>query len=158
MSSIEVKGLEEALNKLDRATGDAVIKRILTGGSSQIHKVVQVYPPSSEANTPKTSWKSGGPNYWYQRGFGSKWIRKDGTINFNDSSEQITQRWTTEVGKYRAVLGSNVSYGRYVMDEAKQAKIHGERGWRTIQDIAEKERDEVLAFAKREIDKELAKG
>jgi hypothetical protein len=51
-------------------------------------KIAQ-YPPSSEANVP------GGPgSQWYQRGWGSKWMRMDETVNGRMSSEDLGQKWT----------------------------------------------------------------
>lgn len=163
MTTIELKGLREAIAKLDRATSDAVVKRILTAGAIHLYGKAKEYPPSTEANQPRgfnsvySIRSRRAMNTWYQRGYGSKWVRKDGSIGSRQSSEQLQQNWSMRVLSNSAVIGNNASYGIYVQDERKQASFHKGRGWRTIQDITEKERDTVLQFAKREVDRELAK-
>lgn len=154
MPDIEIKGMREALDKLDRATSDAVISRIMWAGVVHIEGKVKPYPPSSAANSPK-AWTSGGNNRWYERGYGSKWVRKDGSVRGRQSSEMHGRSWTVRVRRHMGVVGNDTTYGRYLQDEAKQARFHRARNWKTIQDVVEEERDTVVGFAKREIDREL---
>jgi hypothetical protein len=155
MSSIEIKGMKEALAKLDRATSDAVIHRILTGGSRHLMGKIKPYAPSSEANQPR-SWTSKGRNSWYQRGYGSKWVRKNNSIAGRQSSEQLEQNWSIRVEKYQARVGNNASYGPYVQGK-EQASFHKARGWKTTDQVVDEEREPIVQFAKREVDRELSK-
>jgi len=158
VAEIEIRGMKEALAKLDRATSDAVIGRIIFSGLVHLNERAMSYPPSTEANQPRGfnsmySIRTHRPmNTWYQRGYGSKWVRKDGSVKGRQSSEQLQQSWTARMrGKYTGVLGNDTTYGPYVQDEKKQARFHRARGWKTIQDIT------VLQFAKAEIDRALAR-
>lgn len=56
------------------------------------------------------------------------------------TSEDLQNSWTTrqENQGWRAVVGTNVSYARLVMDRSKQTQYHKVTGWPTVDDIAEK--------------------
>jgi len=52
-------------------------------------------------------------------------------------------------------VGSNVSYGPYVMDRASQTRYHKEGGWHTIQDVAEENADRVAEIIMQSVNKAM---
>ena len=111
------------------------------------------YPPSSGANVP------GGPgSQWYIRGWGSKWMRMDGTVNGRMSSEDLGQKWSVYSNKsgLKQIIGNNTSYGKYVQDPNDQTDFHKRRGWKDTDTVANEEEETVLKMLKQAVDKILA--
>jgi hypothetical protein len=99
---------------------------------------ISVYPASTEANNPAR-------NRWYERGYGGRWRRKDGTVGGRRTSETLGRKWATEVtdGGMVGRIGNNASYAPYVHDAAKQARFHGARGWRSADDTIKAVGDKI---------------
>ena len=90
------------------------------------------YPPATEANSPKTGWIKGGPNYWYERGYGPRWIRKDGSYNSAKTSEMMNRQWTIEpTASTSHILGNRATYARWLHSSEEQVTWAGPRGWVT---------------------------
>jgi hypothetical protein len=123
------------------------IQPALKAGAEHIKGKINQYPPATSANTP-------GQKRWYERGYGPKWTRRDGSIGSRKSSEMLGRKWTTAPQGTRAyVIGNNVSYSPYVHDPEKQAAFHKARGWKTTAQVAEQEGPRVVAFIERWINK-----
>jgi len=146
---VTVTGLDELIKRLDNAGKPEVIRAALKGAAAHVKTIVSVYPPSSEANVP-------GQRRWYERGYGSKWTRRDGTVNGRQSSESLGRKWTVKAqGNYSATIGNNVSYAPYVHDPEEQTSFHASRGWKTTKQVADEEIGRVTEFIVRELDKAL---
>jgi len=150
MTSVKINGLEEITAKLKKLEDMKAIVPALRAGALHVKGKIATYPPSSEANTPNQ-------RRWYERGYGSKWMRADGSIGGRKTSEMLGRKWT--IGERNAgltqVVGNNASYGPFVQDAESQAAFHGRRGWKTVQDVAASEADTVIEFIKKEVDKVL---
>jgi hypothetical protein len=154
---ITVHGLSELLDKFDHLS-ENVQKAVRAGifaGAVHVQTQAKKYPPSTEANIPFQ-------RRWYQRGWGSKWMRRDGSVGGKMTSKNLKQQWTVEMrDKYTVVIGNNVSYGPYVMgganDEHQQAHRMKEIGWKTTDTIAEEQTPKVMEFIEKEIQKALNK-
>lgn len=153
MTTVQVRGLNELLRKLDNVQGLRAAVKALRASAVHIKGKVADYPTSTMANQPKTY-----PGRWYERGFGPKWARKDGSVGGAKSSETLGRKWTTAArnGGLTQVVGNNVSYGPYVQDRDEQNKALAGYGWKTIQDVTEEESDRILRFVKDEIDRALS--
>lgn len=127
---IDIKGIEPILAKLEQVKGLKFLKGIMTGALSDVKNWIAVYPPESEANFA-------GQRRWYQRGYGSRWMRKDGSIGGYKSSRQLGQRWTYKVNAdgMGGVVGNNVTYAPFVQGD-KQNRWHKMRGWRNTEQAA----------------------
>ncbi len=143
-----VTGLDDLIRRIERAGKVEVIRAALKAGAAHIKSIVSVYPPSSEANMPNS-------RRWYQRGWGVKWMRADGTVNGYHTSETLGRRWTVRSTNYTATIGNNSSYAPYVHDPDDQAYFHAERGWKTTEQVAEDERETIENFIVSEIEKAL---
>ena len=142
---IRIEGLERLQGKLKALEPRRYMSAVMDRCLSDIKDDVAIYPPASEANQPR-SWTSGGPNTWYERGYGTRRVRKDGSIVGYQTSEELGRSWTTRVeqGGMRGVVGNKVSYGPFVQDEDEQAPFHKETGWRTIQEVAKRQAPKAI--------------
>lgn len=150
------------MDKLKAALGELrardVAVSILKAATLHLRGKISVYPQSSDANKPR-SFVSGGINRWYERGYGSKWARKDGSIGGAQTSQTLGRSWSEAVdpgGKWGSV-GTDVSYAPAVQDAEAQAGYHKQRGWVTVQDVIERYGGEVIDMAHKAIDAILAK-
>lgn len=152
----QIKGLPELLRKLDTLASLEGAKRGLKAGALHIKGVVSQYPPATEANNSAM-------DRWYQRGYGPRWRRRDGSIGGSKTSEALGRKWAQESRNdgLTQVIGNNTSYGPWVQAAEKsgvkgpQAGFHREHGWKTDDDVIDQEGARVLAFVKSEVDKDL---
>jgi len=156
--AIEVKGLKELQRKLGDMQGVKAFRSVLLVMGKKVEHYLAQYPSASEANRPR-SWTPGEDNSWYERGYGSRWVRKDGGIGGASTSETLGKRWTTKArkGADEVVVGNNASYGPYVQDKEYQPAYHARRGWRTVQGVVEEYADDLAAEAAKVVDQMLAK-
>jgi hypothetical protein len=126
-AGIEVTGLDEVVKRLGKDLRPALKKAALAIGE-EIRGKIAVYPVQPAPVNPSR---------WYQRGYGSKWRRKDGSIGGRATSEQLGQKWATRAKGWGAVVGNPASYAPWVQSEEKQAAIHKATGWVTDAKAAE---------------------
>ena len=69
----EIKGLDKLLRKLKSVAELRGARRGMKAGALHIKGKIATYPPASIANSPAQK-------RWYERGYGPKWHRADGTI------------------------------------------------------------------------------
>ena len=151
-AQIRIEGLDKLVRKLDGLEGLKVVKGGIKAAALHVKGKIAKYPPGSDAN------ESGPyPKRWYVRGQGQFWSRVDGTFGVRKTSEDLGQKWTikTRDDGLTAIVGNNVSYGPFVQDEERQASFHKKRGWKTTQDVAREESDEVQEMLIRAINKAL---
>jgi hypothetical protein len=149
--TVVIKGLDEVTRKIDNLEDLKKLKPALEGAAEHVEGVVKEYPPKSEANDPRR-------RRWYQRGYGSKYRRKDGSVKGYKTSKILAKQWSTKRKRrgFTQIIGNPVSYGPYVQSRAKQAKFHEARGWKTIEDVAEQEVETVVAYLKSKVDRILS--
>ena len=147
-----IQGMNKLLRKLDKIGQLQGAKRGLKSGALHVKGKISEYPPSTTANSP------GNPTgRWYERGWGPRWSRKDGSWGGRKTSETLSKRWTTAERNagLTQIIGNNASYAPYVHDAEEQAKIHGARGWKTDEEVLREEGKQVLQFIQNEVEKEL---
>ena len=142
--TIEVQGLQGLLKDLDPKRVDRAMKVGMDAAMKRVRHDLN-YPKKTEANQPK-AFSSKGNNRWYQRGFGPKWARKDGTVGGTMTSEVLGKSWTHKVkhmgGVWYGRWGTKVSYAPFVHGE-EQAGFHKARGWKSFDDIIQKRAREI---------------
>ena len=139
--------------QLERAFAEAParimrgLKAMMGGAVELIRSGVADYPSETAGNKPRT-FQSGAQNTWYQRHYGPKWARKDGSVGSAETSEVLGESWTTEVRGFaagvRGIVGTKASYAPYVQDEKRQAAIHKQNKWPTIQGVFKDKRREII--------------
>lgn len=137
--NIRIKGLDRIARKLDKLENAQYLSAAMTAGLSHLKDGVAQYPPASEANQPYQ-------RRWYERNWGSKWMRRDASIGGRRTSEMLGKSWTTRIENrgVRGILGTKVSYAPFVQDKTRQARFHAMRGWKTVQDVIRERRRRVV--------------
>lgn len=97
----------------------------LLGVAKLAENIVAPYPP---APTP-----SG--DTWYERGYGPKRRRKDGSITGRKTSEMLGRRWSVmSRSRMVVVLMNTASYAANVHGKEDQSKVMQAIGWKTEAD------------------------
>lgn len=130
MSSIELHGDQIIAQQLRRNLAPAI-----SAGSVAIAKEAEgriaAYP---------TQPKPKHPNRYYQRGYGMRYRRADGSLVGKKTSESLGKRWSVRRRGLGAVLANSASYGPYVHrfgpGKPKQTQQHAQTGWRTDESVA----------------------
>jgi hypothetical protein len=133
---IEVEAMKIRLNT--KAYDE--MKQALSGGSwlrqftlmvaTRMHELISKYPPATAANRPKRG------ETHYERGLGSVYTRVGGGRSVRKTSEMLGRRWDILPGASGTTrLRNNASYAGYVHDARYQAWFHGDRGWRTDEEV-----------------------
>ena len=167
---MDVRGVQALLDAVEEAPEVAVplAEQAMLASLLAIEGRVSEYPPASEANRPR-SWhgsaynlvtrKRASLNTWYERGYGPKWIRKDGTVNGRKTSEFLGRSWSHEVrvedDVVEGVIGNRASYTDYVHGR-KQADFHARRGWMTVFEGVEQSAEDIDAAFGEAADKLIA--
>lgn len=110
------------------------MKGVMQVAVEMVRDDINVYPPATEANSPTR-------RRWYERGYGPRWRRANGSIGGRRTSETLGRKWATEVrerGRVGAV-GNNASYARYVHSHKLQPFYHRRRGWRSDETVAKRQ-------------------
>ena len=145
-----ITGDAELRRKLAKLQDMSQIYPALMAGGVHVKAKLEIQPPSTAANSP------GGPgSRWYERGWGSRWQRMDGSMGGRQSSETLGKKWTIQQAGDKVTIGNNVSYGPYVQGPSEQAKALREIGWKTTDTVASEEAETVLNMVKKEVDKIL---
>jgi hypothetical protein len=149
-NTIRIEGLTKLTAALGGLEGIKFAKAGIKAAALHIKGKIAKYPPGSDANIPGPY-----PKRWYIRGAGQYWARADGSVGRRLTSEDLGQRWTIQElnGGFGAKVGNNVSYGKFVQDADYQASFHKRRGWKTTQDVAKEEADEVNDLIRKEVEK-----
>lgn len=138
--TVQLSGLEPLLKQIDSVAKLEGVQAAMMAGATHFKGRIDKYPPSSDANNPAN-------RHWYERGYGSRWRRRDGSMGGKKTSEMLNRKWTVaRRGQLEVVLGNNVSYSPYVHDEERQPRFHKARNWPTIQGVAREETPIVVKF------------
>ena len=120
--NVRLEGLEELQRKLG-ADFRPVMRGATKAIAAEIQGKIAPYPPATDANSPARQ-------RWYERGYGSKWRTRGGSIAGRKTSETLGRRWAISTyGDIGAKLGNAASYAAFVHDDAKQSPFHKRRGW-----------------------------
>jgi hypothetical protein len=129
--SVEVDGLGSLIRALSVELEPA-LSTLTKAVALEAQDRIAPYPPATEANSP-----SNASGRWYERDYGPKWRRKDGSIEGRKTSEMLGKRWTIADAPQQSTLTNTASYSNVVHSAEDQAKFHGARGWRTDKDVAQ---------------------
>jgi hypothetical protein len=151
-TTIQIEGLDKIIAKITTLSDLKHLVGAMKASAAHIKGTVDKYPPATSAN-------SSGQKRWYQRGYGPFWTLKDGTVHSKKTSKMLNRSWTIaqENGGLTQIVGSNVHYGPFVMDEAKQTWFHKAHGWKTVQTVVKEQTKRVVKFINDEIDKIIKK-
>jgi hypothetical protein len=151
--SIEVEGLEPLIRDLSADLSPA-LTAVTKAIAAEAQDRIAPYPPATEAKSP-----SNPAGRWYERGFGPKWRRKDGSVGGRKTSETLGRRWSIKSAPQQATLTNLASYSNVVHGAEEQASFHATRGWRADEGVADEIVDDgtVARMVEAAIAKKLGK-
>ena len=171
---VQLTGVE----RLARALGGDMrppLRSITFAVAQRVKARVAKYPPTSEANRPRSSIRTGRTLGWYVRGWGPRWWSTRGKrwkdfdpprptkrdVRYGSywggvrTSETLNRSWAVGRRGNGAFVGSRASYAPEVHHYADQANFHGRRGWVTDKEAVNQviRSGEVDRIAKQAIDR-----
>jgi len=146
---VTVTGIEAVIAKLGKLQAEVLVAPWIQAVGIDAQTWMAEYPPSTEANVANAMGR------WYERGRGSWRTRKNGSTVNDGKSERLQANWTmtTTDGGLGALVGTSVTYARFVNDREVQAGFHARRGWRTVQRWKEQRWPEMRRWLTEQIDK-----
>jgi hypothetical protein len=131
-------------------------RRVLLRGSLELRDRYIVYPAAGPWNRdPGTK----GNHRWYQRKFGARYKRKDGTTGGRNTSQNLQTSWKSQLADddYSVSTFTEVTYAPYLYDPAQRVGWAAEHGWQDVNQIAENYAPRFVELVGEEIDKQAAK-
>ena len=130
-------------------------KRILEQAGKALKLLVEIYPaPGPWNREPGTR----GDGRWYERGYGSRWRRANGTLGGANTSEQLNRSWMVKNDNDKSTsVYTGVSYAPYLFDPEKRVSWARGHGWLDINETAEEFDESFEKIITVEIEKELEK-
>lgn len=122
---IQITGAEALLHVLGMPL-DRTLQHVAEDVADEGQKRLEDYPAEP---TPAD------PDRWYERGYGPRWRRPDGTIGGQETSEHLGASWTVKPRPWGAVLENRASYAA-VVQGADQSAQHADTGWLTDEQFA----------------------
>lgn len=133
----------------------AARQRVLTKAGDELKKILAIYPPAGIWNRPPGTR---GDNRWYERGYGSRWLRNNGSMGGTNNSQQLDRSWVSEKrDEFTQSVNTGVTYAPFLLDPAQRVNWAVSHGWTSIDKTAE---DFTPGFEKiilDEIDKQIDK-
>jgi len=153
-SYIKIEGLDAAIRKCEKIGSLDIVKAGLKEAGTHVKGKIAQYPPRTYVPQPFVSAR--------QKAFFFAALA-DGRIEVpyrrgqSPGSEDLGQRWSIKVqkGGLRVVVGNNAAYGPFVQGPDEQAWFMKARGWKTTDQIAEQESDNVNRIVAERINQAL---
>jgi hypothetical protein len=120
--SLEVTGMKDLIAQL-RADLRPITRAGALAYALEVHDEVAPYPAAPS---------SAGRRQWYERGYGRRWRRRDGSIGGRKTSQTLGRRWAVRPTPDGAEVANTASYAPLVHGTKTQARIHAQRGWVTV--------------------------
>lgn len=146
MAELRIEGFDELLRALERMpeVGVPLMTRAMERSLLLLVSPLRKYPDATEGNRART-FQPGGDNTWYERGYGPRWARKDGTVGGKKTSRNLGKQWATRTRIFaqgsavldvkgpviEGVAGNTTFYVDYVQGDAQQP-WHKRHGWVTV--------------------------
>lgn len=125
---VELKGLAEFAQRLSSPL-EPIVQAVAFLGATEAQDFIAPYPQQPAPADP---------DRWYERGYGPKWRRKDGSVNGRKESENLGRKWSIKPLDSLGVQLTNVaSYAPFVHAAEDQAKVHQATGWKTDKQTTE---------------------
>ena len=128
--SVKVEGLDKVQRMLHRADAKAALIVGLEFGIKKLQQVAGKYPPTSSANVANDKGR------WYERGWGTKYNRADGSVGGKLTSYPLKDGWHTKLfkgGHIRGEVWNDAPYSAAVQGSKRlQNRVHAKRGWKRL--------------------------
>jgi len=136
---VTVDGVEEIITKFRALAKMRAVRKMVRELTVEADNRIKPYPEKLNINK---SW----PSRWYERGYGPRWRRKDGSLGGRRTSETLGRRWSIKYrrGGLQGIVANNASYAHYVQSAAYQTKQHKRTGWTRDAQVVTKLREIVI--------------
>jgi len=148
----QIIGDKELQAKLRRISDLSFLRPHIEGAVNHITSKLDntSYPSSTDANSPAN-------RRWYERGWGSRYRRKDGSLGGQQTSERLGISWKGKAtSDTRGIIGTDASYAKWVQGP-QQSAIMKKIGWKTTDTVVDEESEKVLKSIQKAVDNELRK-
>lgn len=148
--------LKEVMIKIKAVIDDpAARQRVLTKAGNELKKIMAIYPPAGIWNRPPGSR---GDNRWYERGYGSRWLRRDGSLGGTNNSQQFDRSWVSEKrDEFSQSVNTSVTYAPFLIDPNQRVNWAVSHGWVSVDKTAEEFTPEFEKIILDELDKQIDK-
>lgn len=131
-----IPSIKEIVSRIKAVIDDpASRRRVLTRAVLELKDLAAGYPVEGAWNrAPGTK----GNNVWYQRQYGTRYKRKDGTIGGRNTSQRLQKSWYTEVQRkdeFSASAFTDVTYAPFLLDPNRRVNWAAGHGWQTLDEI-----------------------
>jgi hypothetical protein len=132
-------------------------KRLLLRAVLELKDLAAGYPVEGAWNRdPGTK----GNHVWYQRQFGTRYKRKDGSTGGRNTSQRLQKSWQTEVQRrddFSASAFTDVTYAPYLLDPERRVSWAAGHGWQDLDTIQEQYTPRFEQLALDEVDDQIDK-
>lgn len=132
-------------------------RRVLTRAVLELKDHAAAYPTEGSWNKAPGAR---GNNRWYQRQFGSRWKRADGSLGGVNNSQRLQKSWQTEIQRadeFSASTFTEVTYAPFLLDDNRRVHWANSHGWQTLDEIEEDYTPRFEKIILDEIDKQIDK-
>lgn len=152
----DIISFEELIKELEKIIDNEESRiRIMNLATEALKADVEIYPPEGAWNRPPGT---NNDNRWYERGYGSRWLRNDGTMGGKFTSEKLNESWRrrTEEHGQKGIVYSEVSYAPFLYDAERRVSWAAAHGWKTqeqtLEEFSEKMEDIITKEIYRVLD------
>ena len=139
---ITIIGLPALRRKLDPKKLQASVKTGLRAGAVHVKGKIAVYPPSPSGR--KQPFKTAKSRRYVFAALARGEIEIPYRRGQSPGSKSLGRKWQTSTRRWNEAHITNiVSYGEIVQARDKQSAFHKTTGWQTIEDVVDKEGDDV---------------
>jgi len=150
--------LDELLKRVKAVITDKDSRRrLLTRAVLELKDLASAYPEEGKWNSAPGSK---GDGRWYQRNFGARYKRKDGSLGGRNNSQRLQKNWETEVQRrdeFTASAFTAVTYAPFLLDPTKRVHWAAGHGWQSLDEIEQEYTPRFEKIALDEIDKQIGK-
>ncbi len=148
--------LTELLKKINAVITDKdARRRLLNRAILELKDLASAYPEAGKWNSAPGTNNDG---RWYQRNFGTRYQRKNGTISGRNTSQRLKENWRIDLqGNSIASTYTEVTYAPYLLDPAQQVHWASPHGWQNLDEIEDEYAPRFEEIALEEIDKQIKK-
>ena len=129
-------------------------KRVLTRASEELKKIMAIYPPPGIWNRPPGTR---GDNRWYERGYGSRYMRANGSVGGKKTSQQLDKSWVSKADTDSANVYTEVTYAPFLLDPDQRVNWANAHGWVSVDKTVEQFENRFTEIVLDEIDKQIEK-
>lgn len=118
--TVKIRGVAALARQL-KGNLDQTLKPAYVAIAELVRSEVAPYPPAVPPSPPS----------WYERGYGTKYRKRDGGVTGRKTSQMLGRRWSVTARGNGAVVENSASYAPFVHSYEQQTLLHGARGWVT---------------------------